>query len=239
MSDQHLVLVCGKTASGKSSSLMSITHPEGVLHLNCENGHKLPFPSKFITKDIVDPLQVYEGFTYAETKDDIHTIVVDSATFMMDMYESIHVLPSTTTMQAWGNYAQFFKVLMNQYVNASTKNVIITGHTMDVFNEADMVTETLVKVKGSLMNRGIESFFNTIVGTKRVTLKKLEAYQSDLLNITEDDKDLGFKHVIQTRLTKDTVNERIRSPIGMWDRNETFIDGNLQLVLDRLHKYYD
>ena len=49
---------------------------------------------------------------------------------------------------------------------------------------------------------------------------------------------LGFKHVIQTRLTKDTINEKIRSSDDMWDVKETYIDGNVQLVLDRMNEYY-
>lgn len=62
--------------------------------------------------------------------------------------------------------------------------------------------------------------------------------QSKLLTITPEEEALGFKYVYQTRLTKDTVGERIRSPLGMWDTKETFIDNNLQLVFDRLHEYY-
>ena len=40
-------------------------------------------------------------------------------------------------------------------------------------NDAEMAMETLVKVKGSLMNQGIESYFSTIVSTKKVNLKHL------------------------------------------------------------------
>jgi hypothetical protein len=242
MSDDHLVLVCGKSKSGKSTSLAGLTNPEKVLYLNCENGQKLPFKNDFNNKVIIDPLQIYEGFSFAETQDNIDTIVIDSLTFMMDMYESQYVLPHADTnkgQKAWGHYSQFLKTLMSQNVAASTKNVIFTGHTMDVYSSELLINETLVKVKGSLMARGVESFFNVIVGTKKVPLKTLEKYESDLLNITEDEKDLGYKHVIQTRLTKDTVNEKITAPLGMWGKNETYIDGNLQSVLDRLHKYYD
>ena len=67
---------------------------------------------------------------------------------------------------------------------------------------------------------------------------KLEEYQSNLLSINEDEEDLGFKHVLQTRLTKDTVNERIKSAQGMFSKQETFIDGNIQLVLNRLKEFY-
>ena len=73
-----------------------------------------------------------------------------------------------------------------------------------------------------------------------MTLTKLEdkIAKSPLFKATQDDKDNGFKYVFQTRLTKETVNERIRSPMGMWPRNETYIDNNLQNVINRLHKYY-
>ena len=127
---------------------------------------------------------------------------------------------------------------MSQYVAKSTKRVIFLAHTMDVLNEAEMINETLVKVKGSIMNNGVESMFTTVVSTKKVALKKLTDMDSDLLNITDEEKLLGFKYVFQTKLTKDTVNERIRSPLGMWETKETYIDNDVANVLQRLHEYY-
>jgi hypothetical protein len=50
---------------------------------------------------------------------------------------------------------------------------------------------------------------------------------------------LGFKYVYQTKLTKETVNERIRGSLGMWETKETYIDNDIQLVVDRLHDYYN
>ena len=98
--------------------------------------------------------------------------------------------------------------------------------------------ETKVPVKGSIKNNGIESYFSLVIGTKRMPLKALKDYQSDLLNITPEEQALGFKHVFQTKLTKETVGERLRGPLGMFDTQETFIDNNVQLVMDRLHSYY-
>jgi len=236
--NDNLVLIVGKSATGKSASLRALQNQEGVMYLNCENNKKLPFKTKFNQYTVTDPEQVREGIIAAEGMDNIHTIVIDTLTYMMDMYESVHVLPSTNTMQAWGNYAQFLKTLMSQQVAASTKNIIFLAHTMDVLNEAEMVNETLVKVKGSLMNIGVESFFSTVVATKKVPIKKLEGYGSPLLNITPQEESLGFKYVFQTLLTKETVNERIRSSIGMWEDKETYIDNDAQLVINRLHEYY-
>lgn len=128
---------------------------------------------------------------------------------------------------------------MLSYVARSTKNIIFTAHTLDQLNETDMVMETKIPVKGSLKNNGIESFFSVVIAAKKVTLKTLEGYSNDLLTITPQEEALGFKYVFQTQLTKDTVGERIRGPMGMWTPDETFIDNNVQLVLNRLHEYYD
>jgi putative ribosome biogenesis GTPase RsgA len=36
--NDHLVLLCGKSATGKSASLMNLEKPEVVMYLNCEEG---------------------------------------------------------------------------------------------------------------------------------------------------------------------------------------------------------
>tara|TARA_R110002020_G_scaffold94362_1_gene227153 strand:- start:1348 stop:2079 length:732 start_codon:yes stop_codon:yes gene_type:complete len=242
MNNNHLVLISGKSSSGKSASLMAMDNPEGVMYLNCENGKKLPFKTKFKELIVTDPMQVYQAFEEAEKPmhKDVHTIVIDTLTYLMDMYESTKVLNATNTMQAWGQYAQYMKQLMSQVVAKSTKNVVFLAHTSDILNEAEMVNETLVKVKGSLMNQGIESFFTTVISTKKLPLTKLDGKlaKSKLYTVTEEDKANGFKYVYQTRLTKETVNERMRAPMGMWDMKETYIDNNLQNVVNRLHEYY-
>lgn len=237
--NDHLVLLCGKSATGKSASLMGLENPEGVMYLNCESGKKLPFRAKFKQFTITDPLQINEAFDAAEKMEGIHTIVVDSLTYLLDMYESIYVLGSANTMQAWGQFAQYFKTLMQQHVARSTKNVIFTAHTSDTLNEGEMVMETKVPVKGSLKNNGIESYFTVVIASKKVKIKDLAAYKSDLLTITPEEEALGFKYVFQTKITKESVNERLRGPLGLFDTKETYIDNNMQLVINRLKEYYD
>lgn len=241
MSDQindHLVLLCGKSATGKSASLMNLDKPEGVLYLNCEAGKRLPFKSKFIQKTVTDPLQINEAFEWAESQPQIHTIVIDSLTYLLDMYESVYVLNAANGMQAWGQFAQFFKTLMQNYVAKSTKSVIFTAHTLDTLNEAEMIMETKVPVKGALKNNGIESYFSLVIASKKVPLKTLKDYGSDLLTITPEENALGFKYVFQCKLTKETVNERLRGPLGLFENKETYIDNNMQLVLNKLRDYY-
>ncbi len=237
--NNNLVLLCGKSATGKSASLQMLKNPEGVMYLNCENNKKLPFKSKFKEFTITDPTDVPDAIDSVQDNDKIHTIVIDSLTYLMDMFESTKVLTSTNTMKAWGQYAQFMKNMMAQNVANSNKNIIFIAHTSDIFNESEMVNETMVKVKGSLMNTGVESYFSTVIACKKVPLKNLEDYKSPMLSYNDEEKLLEYKYVYQTKLTKDTVNERIRSPMRMWDTQETFIDNNLQHILDRLHEYYD
>lgn len=219
-------------------TLRNLRDPSGVMYLNTESGKRLPFKNDFKKMVITDPMQVYQAFAQAEEMSDVHTIVVDSLTYLMDLYESVYVRTATNTMKAWGDYAEFFRTLMQQYVAKSTKNIIFTAHTMDIMNDAEMAMETLVKVKGSLMNNGVESWFSNIITCKKMPTNKLGDFDSDLLRITEDEEMLGFKYVFQTRLTKETVNERIRAPLAFWNRDETFIDNDVQFVIDRLNEYY-
>lgn len=239
--NNNLVLVSGKTGTGKSMCLQPLRNQERWLYLNCENNKALPFAHNFVDKTITDPLQIFQAFDHMAKKPDQYDgIIIDTATFLMGMYESLYVVTAPDTRAAWGDYHQFWKRLMQQYVAKTDKKVAILAHAADIFNEKEQVNETLVKVKGALMSEGVESYFSNVISTKKVPLSKLEEFKcdTDLTNITEDEEDFGFKHCFQTRLTKDTINERIRAPLKMWSRNETFIDNNLQAVFDRLEEYY-
>jgi hypothetical protein len=235
--NDQLVLIVGKSAAGKSAALRNLENPEGVMYLNTESNKRLPFPAKFKQYTIVDPMQIEEAFQAADKMPEVHTIVVDSLTYMMDLYESLYVLPAANTMKAWGDFAQFFKRIMQQHVAKSTKRVIFLAHVSDVTND-DAITETCVPVKGSLKNNGIESYFSTVIAAKKVAIKDLKDYANPLLTITPEEEGLKFKYVFQTRLTARTVNERLRGPMAMWSNAETFIDNDIQLVLNRFDEYY-
>lgn len=236
--NDHLVLVCGKSATGKSASLMGLENPEGVMYLNCENGKKLPFKSKFMQLTVTDPYQLFEAFQVAESKPEIHTIVIDSLTYLLDMFESMYVYKAANGQQAWSDFQQYFKTLMQTHVAGSSKRVIFTAHVDETLNKGEMIMETRVPVKGALKTNGIESYFTVVIAAKKMPLKDLAEYKNDLLVITAEEEALGFKHVFQTKITKDTVHERLRGPLGLWSNNETFIDNDMQKVLNRLHDYY-
>lgn len=236
--NDQLVLISGMSATGKSAALRNLKNQKGVMYLNCESGKRLPFKNDFQTFVITDPYQVYEAFDHALNNPKFHTIVVDTVTFLMDMFESIYIIGAADTMAGWAAYAQFFKRLMQHHVASSDKNVIILGHTRSDLDEAKMENQVAVPIKGALKNNGIESYFSTVVSTKKVSIKELKDYQNDMLHISEDDELVGYKHVFQTRLTKQTIGERIRAPMGMFSKAETFIDNDAQLLLEHLRDYY-
>lgn len=242
MSDTNdqLILVSGFSGAGKSASLRMIRDQESWIYLNCEAGKRLPFPNKFEKYTVTDPYQVLDAFDYAMSPEGAHIkgIIIDSVTFMMDMYETMYVLTAVNTMQAWSNFAQFFKTLMQQKVPAFGKPVIMMAHLLDTLDEKNMEMKTSVPVKGSLKNNGIEAYFSTVVNAKKITIKDLEKYGSKLLTITEEEREVGYKHVFQTNITGKTTGERIRSPMGMFARSETYIDNDCQLLLDHLTAYY-
>lgn len=244
MTNKKMVLISGESTTGKSLSLRNLRNPERVLYLNCEAGKDLPFKNRFDSKIIVDPYQVLQAFDYinpgGKGNANYDTVVIDTLTFLMDMFESNYVLKSANTMAGWSNYQQFFKDLMQQKVATSDKNVIILAHTRSELDESISEMRTSVPIKGALKNQGIEAYFSTVVSTKRVDINKhLQNVDPALIQITDEEEALGYKYVFQTRLTKETKNERIRSPFGMFAPNQTYMDNDAQLLLDYLNQYYN
>lgn len=237
--NDQLVLVVGYSATGKSASLRNIRDQENWLYLNTEAGKRLPFRNKFQSFRITDPYQVHEAFTHGTNSPEVSGIIVDSLTFLLDMLETQYVLNSANTMKSWGDFAQFFKVLMQEKVTHFGKPTIFTAHVLDTLDEKNMEMKTAVPVKGSLKNNGLEAYFSTVVAAKKIPIKELEKYNSNLLTITDEERELGFKHVFQTRPTKATTGERIRSPMGMFEKDQTYIDNDCQLLLDHLKAFYE
>lgn len=237
--NDELVLFCGLSAAGKSASFMNLERPEGVMYFNCEAGKKLPFNCKFKQFTITNPFHVLAGIDKAESMPEVHTIIIESLNFLMDMFFSTQIKNAEDTQKGWGEYSEYFKDLMQQHVAKSTKNIIFTAHVESVYDKTEMAMDKKVPVQGKLgRGSGVEAYFSVIIGVKKVPIEELEEYKNPLLTITPADERLGYKHVYQTQLTKETVSERIRSPMGMWQFEETFINNDCQLVLDRLKEYY-
>ena len=207
--------------------------------MGTEAGKRLPFKNKFRSARVDDPMQVIQAFDYAiEHKDEVEGIIIDSLTFLMEQFESKYVLTAPNTMKAWSDYQQFFKFLMQDKVIKFGKPVIFTAHTQRILNENTGEFEVSVPIKGALKGNGLEAYFSCIVAAKKIPVKDLKDYQNDLLHIIEEEEAVGYKHVFQTLITRTTTGERIRSPMGLFERKETYMDNDCQLLLDRLNEFY-
>ena len=237
--NDQMVLIGGVSGAGKSAALRNIRNQERWIYFNAEAGKRLPFKNKFISVRLTDP---YDIFTYIDdanaNPDQVDGLIIDSSTFLMDMFESIYVLGSSDTMKGWSNYAQFWKELLQQKLVKFGKPVIIIAHVLEQYDEATLSMKRSVPIKGALKNQGVEAYFSTVVEATKIPLKDLEKFDEKLLNISEDEQDLGFKYVFQTRLTAGTIGTRIRSPMGMFTKNQTYMDNDAQLLLDHLTEFY-
>lgn len=155
---RQLVLIAGTATAGKSASLMNMKDPEGVFYLSTEANKPLPFADKFkkLKSGLDNPNDVFQLFAQLEQMPEIHTIVIDSITFLMDMFESKNVLTSKNTMGAWSDYQQFFKKLMQDVVSKSTKNWIFIAHNTQELMP-DGTYQYYVPVKGALKAQGLDT----------------------------------------------------------------------------------
>ena len=238
--NDQLVAVVGYSGMGKSASLRNIRDQEKWYYFNCEAGKRLPFKNNFNRVVITDPYEVLNYFDeLIANRDQVAGAIIDSGTFLMEMFETQYVLRSADTMKGWSNYAQFWKELLQVKLVQFGKPVIIIAHVLEVLDEKDMAWKRSVPIKGALKNQGVEAYFSTVVEATKIPIKDLKDYDPELLHISEDEQDLGFKYVFQTRLTAQTVGTRIRSPMGMFSKRQLYMDNDAQLLLDHLHKFYD
>lgn len=239
--NDQMVLISGLSGTGKSVSLMNIRDQEDWIYLNCEAGKKLPFRNKFNSYTITDPFQIFEFLdAAADPANGVKGVIIDTISFLMEMYESVHVINSAKLQAAWGSYNQFLKTLMQQKIARLQVPVIILGHTKAEFNEQSGTYDIAVPVKGAAKNQGVEAFFSCVVSTKKVAIKDIEAvgYDPQLLTITDQERKLKYKHVFQLQITEKTTGERIRSPMFMWNDQQTYMNNDAQLLIDWLTEFY-
>lgn len=231
---KRLMVVCGKSGSGKSASLRHLANPKRVLYINCESGKELPFDHEFKEVVLTEPEELFDILEDAEGTGKFDTVVIDSLTFLMEMYETRHIYKNSDGFGAWNDFQQYAKQLLNEAVPNSRMSFIFLAHVEDVVNEETGEKETRIPVKGALAKNGLEAYFSLVVMAHKMPLKKLTE-KNEFLNITKREKSLGFKHVFQVQITKETVGSRIRGPIDFWQENETYIDNDSQLLLDLLY----
>ena len=190
------------------------------------------------TIEVEDPLDVLDFIDEIELNDEVEGVIIDTITHLMDMFETQYIADSADSRKMWGEYAHFYKKLIHK-AKSGTKSYLILGHEDVFLNEKTNQLESKVPVKGAIGRVGIEADFTTIVSAKTVEVRKLKDIKNDLLVVTPEDEEDGTKRVFVTRVTKEHSGGKMRSAMGLWERNELYIDNNIQHVLDRLNNYYN
>lgn len=237
--NKNVVLVVGEPNTGKSTALMQMKRQPSFVYLNTDL-KELPFKDRFMASvEVAEPEDILTFIDEIEANSEAEGGVLDTLTFLMNLYERLRVKTSHDTQKAWGQYGDFYRDVIHR-IKSGTKDYAVLAHVDRVFDEVKQEWIAKVPVKGAVGKVGVEADFSTIVATKVVTIKQLEKLkiENDLLHITEEEKEDGFKHVFQTRKTKETTGEKMRSAMGLWERNELYIDNNLEQVFARLKKYY-
>lgn len=236
----HSILICGESGAGKSMSLYELRDRTDVLYFNCEGGKPLPFKNKFKNKVIHDPEDIItflEQLAEMGEEQPFKFVVIDTISFMMDMYETVHVLYSNNTQKAWGDYGQFFKRLINASAQVNAFFIFI-GHLDSWFDEDAGYFRSAVPVKGALAKKGLEAYFTTVLNVSKQSTKVLDKSPNPMLTIKDSERDLGFKHVFQTRTTKQTVGDRIRTPMGLFPDDHVYINNDIGPVIKKMIEYY-
>lgn len=237
--NDQTVLLIGETGMGKTRSLKNLPANKTV-YANADAGKRLPFQNKFRKEFIItDPMQFINIMNKIESKDDIDILVADTINNLMDLFVTRYIKNSPDTRKAWGDYSQFINDLFGQYLPNTKKTYIFLGH-LETQEDNFGVQRQVVPIQGKLgKGKGIESFFSTIIRATIVDVDDLEPYQNPNLIITPNEKEDGFKYVFQTRKTKHSRSFNIRSPEDMWSRQETYIDNDMNIVIERLKQYYN
>lgn len=238
--NKNIVLVMGKPNTGKSTSLRNLQQ-ETMVYLNTDL-KEIPFRDRFMASvEVADARDILDYVAQIEESPEATGAILDTLTFLMSMYERQYVVPLAGTKQgqaAWGDYGNFYREVIHA-IKSGTKDYAILAHEETSFNEQAMSMECRVPVKGAVGKVGVEADFTTILSTMQIPVKKLEGIENDLLTITDEEREDGVKYVFCTRITKETAGSKMRSAMGLWDRNELFIDNDLDLVFKRLHDYYN
>lgn len=235
--NKNIVLIMGPPNTGKSTSLMRLKNQASMVYLNTDL-KALPFADKFmVNAEIADAMDVITFIDQIESNPKVTGAVLDTITFLMTMYERQYVTSSADTQKAWGGYGNFYRTFIHS-IKSGTKDYAIMAHEDKTYDEIAMAMTTRVPVKGAVGKIGVEADFTTILSTKQMPIKKLEGYENDLLHITDHEREDGFKYVFCTRISKESVGEKMRSAIGLWARNELYIDNDLEQVFTRLRQYY-
>lgn len=249
-SNKRTILIEGVSGAGKSSSFQDLPDQKNVLFLNAE-GKELPYAHDFCEFKITEPYQlhaalnrIHEGAGFKHHTGEMinpNMVILDSFTFLMDMFEAQYVRTAPDTRGAWGDYGNFIRETMLDKVARLSIPFIATTHTMSSDNMEEMQKESRAAIKGSVgKGNGLESYFTTVIYAKALRLKDIEPFLSEasMLTLSEEEQFDEKKHVFVTRPAKSHSGDRIKAPRGMFSPKDFYMDNSIHKLLTHINNFY-
>ena len=233
MANKQMVAIVGGAASGKSASLRNIPNQNKWMYLNAEVNKPLPFTHNFKEVVATSAKQAVTSLKAAVKNPKCEGIIIDTFTALLDMQEMSGKKSAEDGFAAWDQYRDFILTTFQDIVGICDKPLIVLCHT-ELTKDVKGRPAIRIAVKGSLKDRGIESFFTNIVYADCVDIEDLEDFKNPHLSVTDDEEEDECKYVLQTRKTGTGVGLNVRQTMGLWDRKEAYIDNDIMIVLDKL-----
>ena len=121
----------GPPSSGKSASLMQMKNQDRTVYLNTDL-KELPFRDNFAKNvEVSNAMDILSFIQQIEEQSEIDSAVLDTITFLMDMYERQYVITASDTQKAWGQYAMFYKNFVHA-IKSGSKNYAILAHQAEI-----------------------------------------------------------------------------------------------------------
>lgn len=202
--NQKIFLLVGASGSGKTSGMRNMPLEKTVL-INTELKSMLPFRGHQRLKRhwvVNDVNKFMAGLELIEKDEDIEYCILDSLSYLMNMYELQKVKPATNGQKAWGDYGDFYRTLI-MFIKNSKKSWVITCHPKEVFDEKAGEYRTSAAIKGSLSGL-VEADFNVVIYTD--------------IGTNEDGMPM-YRYLVKK--TKETLGKSVKSPFMMFDEAHT------------------
>ena len=217
--NKKIVLMLGEPSSGKTSSLRNMPL-EKTVYIDVDRKSIKSFRGmdKFkdwVKLDYVDHL--IPGLQALEADDECDYVVIDTLSFLMDLFVAQKVDTAADTRSAWSDYKKFYKEIIN-FAKTSSKSFIFLSHTKTSYNEMEMESKTQAYVQGSLLGK-LEADFAVVVYTRK--------YLND-----DGIPKFGFS----VSVTKETIHTSVRTPFGMFDE-PTLDDNDIMEIFKAIEEY--
>ena len=214
------IMIVGSTGSGKTTSLRNLPLDK-TIYINVDN-KMLPFRANNLYKHVKleNTQQLINGMDAAEEDDNVEYIVIDTLTFLGDLFYTEQVENASNGMSAWQNYKAYINKVIAM-AKASNKHYIFLAHDQSTYDEKEMVTKTFAKIQGSLKGGGIEANFTFVLYTA----------------VIQDPTTRLPKYVFQVNKSAKSLDVSAKTPMGLFAEPYTE-DNDVVDVFKAIEEFY-